>query len=448
MTVVAAGILFSRTIRSSFASFTLAPLPADSSWSSLENATQSQAQQQRQQQQQPFLLRIQFQGNLVELRSFCRKHYKLGDHLEFHESPPKTCREDDGDNATRPWFQQPRWVATVNTPEEATEIIVVHSSQVWNMTQCQAFQKEFLVGFNKDSEPKKLTKIKTRPSRHQEDERRCNHGTDGKVKRLLAEEVVRHFLKALGEERFPTKQQHSDQTPNEAQLGQIRDFLNHGCGVLDVAGGAGHVSMALGSIGIKSTIIDSRSTAGILPHRDRKIWKRRLKNRHQHPKDNDNTGTLDHTNSPRKDDFFNELGYCQVVPFETQRAWFGSKPKSFRHPDEVELPVVSVTSNGGGSSSSLLDTASALIALHPDEATAEIVQAAVQRKLPFCIVPCCVFSRVFPDRRTKDGNEVTNYDDLLKFCREKDASIRQTQLPFEGKNIALWSTFSDTTSRE
>ena len=133
-----------------------------------------------------------------------------------------------------------------------------------------------------------------------------------------------------------------------------------------------------------------------------------------------------------------QFEYCQtVIPFEIQRAWFGAKPKSFRHPDEDNLHCIEPDS-------SLIGTASALIALHPDEATCLVIDAAVKHRKPFIIVPCCVFARVFPDRRTADGRAVNNYQDLLLFCREKDESIRQTQLSFDGKNVALWSTFSDT----
>ena len=190
------------------------------------------------------------------------------------------------------------------------------------------------------------------------DEQRQNHSGD-KPKRLLAEEVVRTFLDILGRERFHSE---NDRIP----IDQLRNFLNQGSGVLDVAGGAGHVSMALGSLGIRSTVIDSRATVGKLPKRDRKIWKRRQKKSKEH----DN-------NALKNNDFMKEFDYCQIIPYETHRAWFGTKPKSFRHPDEDDLPVVSVTSDSSDYVSSLLDSASALIALHPDEATGDIVEAAV-----------------------------------------------------------------------
>jgi len=192
--------------------------------------------------------------------------------------------------------------------------------------------------------------------------------------------------------------------------------------------------------------------------------------------------------------------YCQlvvpvptVVPFKSQQAWFGSKPigydASFRHPDEENIPVLVATAaapkndiennnDEGVNNQSLEQThssgcfpvarntrddcsttkdteqqtisdnalrrqASALVALHPDEATGEIVQQAVKHRIPFVVVPCCVFSRLFPGRKTRDGKPVNDYEDLLDFLQEQDPSIQRTKLAFGGKNIALWSVFPD-----
>ncbi len=154
-------------------------------------------------------------------------------------------------------------------------------------------------------------------------------------------------------------------------------------GILDAAGGAGHVSLAFSLRGIQSTIVDPRPTIGKLPGRDRKVLKK----------------------SKSK------------VPFSTYRAWFGSKPKGVdtvyregRNSSETflpesersehNLPICSISSND-----KLLPSCSAIVALHPDEATGVIVQTAVQNKIPFCVIPCCVFSRLFPERKYKSRRE-------------------------------------------
>eukprot|EP00920_Eleutheroschizon_duboscqi_P026136 GHVT01064644.1.p1 GENE.GHVT01064644.1~~GHVT01064644.1.p1 ORF type:complete len:627 (+),score=25.49 GHVT01064644.1:292-2172(+) len=46
----------------------------------------------------------------------------------------------------------------------------------------------------------------------------------------------------------------------------------------------------------------------------------------------------------------------------------------------------------------LIQRASLLIGLHPDEATEAIVDAAIQFRKPFALVPCCVFPDMFPGR--------------------------------------------------
>ena len=47
----------------------------------------------------------------------------------------------------------------------------------------------------------------------------------------------------------------------------------------------------------------------------------------------------------------------------------------------------------------ILSSCSALVGLHPDQATDGIVDAAVRFGKPFAVVPCCVFPSLFPQRR-------------------------------------------------
>ena len=201
---------------------------------------------------------------------------------------------------------------------------------------------------------------------------------------------------------------------------------HHLGGILDAAGGAGHVSLAFSLRGIHSTIVDPRPTIGKLPGRDRKVLKK----------------------SKSK------------VPFSTYRAWFGSKPegvdtiyregrlsletflpeseRSSSNNGQHQLPICSMTSDD-----KLLPNCAAIVALHPDEATGVIVQTAVENKIPFCVVPCCVFSRLFPERINPGGKGgvVSTYYDLIDWLIDLHPEIRVTTLPFEGANIAVWATF-------
>ena len=56
----------------------------------------------------------------------------------------------------------------------------------------------------------------------------------------------------------------------------------------------------------------------------------------------------------------------------------------------------------------------------------------------FAIVPCCVFSRLFPYRRKKDGNEVRTTSELIEYYVSKHPSIETAKLDFEGKNTVVY----------
>lgn len=172
-------------------------------------------------------------------------------------------------------------------------------------------------------------------------------------------------------------------------------------GVWDIAGGVGLASMSLSLRGIRSTVVDPRSSAGYLGRRDRKAYKNAL------------------------------LESPFLPPFETKRAWVGEPPSDTKRPaDLAELQVVDDACE-----------ASCIIAIHPDEATEAAIDLAVRHRLPFCVIPCCVFARLFPSRRMPNGGPVSSYKDLLDYLQAKDGSIQRVTLPFEGSNVALWSVF-------
>lgn len=85
-----------------------------------------------------------------------------------------------------------------------------------------------------------------------------------------------------------------------------------------------------------------------------------------------------------------------------------------------------------------------LLAMHPDSATGAVVATAVQYKKPFAVVPCCVFTHLFPERKTPSGQSVSTYEELLEYLQAMDPiHIKRTKLPFEGRNIVLYCTGYD-----
>jgi len=565
--VVVSGILFSRSVRSAFASFTLAPISSSSSSSTSPAPAQ----------QSLILVRLQFKDNVQELRSFCRKRYKLGDQIDFlytNSGRWQKLSERLDKNETidqQRWSQQSRWVMDLSSTSDTERLVFVRASRVWSMRNCQQYQLRYIPQKKKEKQQRQQqqhSRQRKQKDNNNNGEQQTqkqprslllnvdddtlphyNHHGGAKGKRLQAEELASFLMQMVGG-KLLNSQQHSDiekittvvnimdlkeastvddlddtattrttttttaaavvtKSPimTTTTIKQIRhqqdicDWLNRGGGVLDVSGGCGHISMALGMNGVLSTVVDARSSVGKLPRRDRKIWKRKLLNKPQRqrweqqiegetqiPHTNNQVNTYINYTVSSKQDYV----YCQPivsppvvvpVPFQSQQAWFGSKPSgydvSFRHPDKECLPIMVATAISDDDSDnhktaqdnsskydgknnhdlndvqsnadSLLSSSSlvlrhqttALVALHPDEATAEIVQQAVTNRIPFLVVPCCVFARLFPERKTKNGQSVSTYENLLEYLQEMDTSIQRTTLSFGGKNIALWSVFPD-----
>mmetsp|Transcript_34180 Transcript_34180/g.50054 ORF Transcript_34180/g.50054 Transcript_34180/m.50054 type:complete len:390 (+) Transcript_34180:109-1278(+) len=305
--------------------------------------------------------------------------------------------------------------------------------------------------------------------------------------------------------------------------------LSSGSGVIDVAGGSGHVSLALAYMGIPSTVIDPRVNVGRLPSRDRKIYNKALRKQQQQQegegqnkeqkqsfltkddsKEEDagkmnnvkgNPPPVIHQKEPEDRNVISTLKATNIVPFSTRRAWFMTRPVGidsyFRegkqssitmnghddigkdtttekhqatttaeaamneNNDDALVPICSPCSDNDDGDD-LLSNCAAIIALHPDEATGTIVDYAIEHRIPFVVVPCCVFSRLFPNRykpivfrKGKMENEkgggnnskehrreiVTTYHDLIDYLVAKDDEVWVTKLPFEGANLAIWSTF-------
>ena len=82
--------------------------------------------------------------------------------------------------------------------------------------------------------------------------------------------------------------------------------------------------------------------------------------------------------------------------------------------------------------------------MHPDEVTVLVVESALKMRKPFAVIPCCAFSRLFPDRLLPDGQPVATTDDLCAWIENLQSNIKRTILPFEGRNVCLyWSPSGD-----
>ncbi|CAI7807437.1 unnamed protein product [Closterium sp. NIES-53] len=88
---------------------------------------------------------------------------------------------------------------------------------------------------------------------------------------------------------------------------------------------------------------------------------------------------------------------------------------------------------------------SCFVGLHPDEVTGDIVFAAARAKVPFAVVPCCVFPGRFSARRVAVGGQmkkVETHVDLVEYlsalCRYFGGSPKIDWLNFSGQNLVLY----------
>ena len=89
-----------------------------------------------------------------------------------------------------------------------------------------------------------------------------------------------------------------------------------------------------------------------------------------------------------------------------------------------------------------VQNASLLIGLHSDGATEAIVDAALEYRKPFVVVPCCVFPNLFPQRQVvmKEGEDsipVRTHEHFCQFLLDKHPDFRMETLPFAGRNIGI-----------
>lgn len=79
----------------------------------------------------------------------------------------------------------------------------------------------------------------------------------------------------------------------------------------------------------------------------------------------------------------------------------------------------------------LLCSAQLIVGYHPDQATEACIDLALLLRVPFCVVPCCVFPSLFPERRLQNGKQVKSYDDFISYLVLKYPKARVEKLPFE-----------------
>lgn len=87
----------------------------------------------------------------------------------------------------------------------------------------------------------------------------------------------------------------------------------------------------------------------------------------------------------------------------------------------------------------LLQRSHLIVGLHCDQAAGEIVDFAMAKKIPWCVVPCCTYSEMFSCRKLRDGTRVTSYEHLVQWLQERDPRAKVATLDMEGKNKVVYT---------
>ncbi|KAF9432031.1 hypothetical protein BGZ76_011395, partial [Entomortierella beljakovae] len=281
--------------------------------------------------------------------------------------------------------------------------------------------------------------------------------------RIQAKRQISHHVS--DPHRMTTKNQHRERALYFAHWlinTFTRDYLNSEHGVLDIAGGRGDLSWELQTRqGIKSTIVEPRPGKGMRKWQRRWLETFKEKNSQGPPFHSEElkavvpTATnisIENSEDADADDDepVNEADLTDLKGFIPQVLTYPlQSTEPARIQDMLDDKFLSKHHE-------LIDGASILVGLHPDQATEPIVRTALKLGKPFAVIPCCVFGRDNPHRRLQiipengldvnnvkdDDNDndndkgqptraVTSYDDFVIWLTTLHPNIETTWLNFE-----------------
>ena len=196
-------------------------------------------------------------------------------------------------------------------------------------------------------------------------------------------------------------------------------FLNCGAGVLDVAGSGGDLSFHLAARhGVRSTVVDPRD-----PRKRTRQQSRHKKLSLPPPRVVAPQSVVPEGCMPRISALFMPPLLCGA-PAQVEEHGY--------HSAQWALPTEDTAY------ADRLLSCSAVVGMHPDQATEHIVDFALVYGKAFAVVPCCVFSQEFPNRRLPSGEYVESYEQFLQYLSVKHPQTQCAMLPLQGANVVVF----------
>ncbi|KAF9360172.1 hypothetical protein BGX26_010311 [Mortierella sp. AD094] len=230
-----------------------------------------------------------------------------------------------------------------------------------------------------------------------------------------------------------------------------KEYLNSGSGILDVAGGKGEISLFLTHMfGIRSTVVEPNM------RRDKPYRRRNLMDviKRQLDIEAGGDGQFFRVSRPSyaassclniEDGAKSGADAEEIESRDSETIKEHRRLKKLRQ-SQFDVPRLSTLLGDrfAEEHSGILEGASILIGMHPDQATEPIVAMALKHGKPFAVVPCCVFAHENPQRRLLSGGEVNTTVEFVQYLMEKassyGANVKKEFLPFDGMNIVVFCT--------
>ena len=220
-----------------------------------------------------------------------------------------------------------------------------------------------------------------------------------------------------GKEKTKSEEGHPRRSLRGAPGARVRPrYPREGRGVVDVAGGSGDLAFQLSvRFGIPCTVVDPRG-GGVQAHEPAHA-RRSRRARRTAPRS---------TTSGR---------VASPLARQLRREWSTFAPeKSAAHVKALfDERLMS-----DESTAALIRDCSALVGLHPDQATGAIVDCGLVMGKPWAVVPCCVFPSRYPNRLDASGRVARTTEALVEHIAGRASGTRRERLPCDGANEAVW----------